>query len=88
MDEAVNKYPAHRVFTAIGEGSDDFRDSMVRCVEVALNCQVHPEAVIVRPSKKGKYSSVKIGPMVVADAGEVVAVYQSMKADIRMKWFL
>ena len=88
MDEAVNQYPCKRVFTAIGEGSDDFRDAMVACVESALACKVHPEAVLVRPSSSGKYNSVKIGPMLVSDAGEVVAVYRQMKQDARMKWFL
>jgi putative lipoic acid-binding regulatory protein len=88
VDDAVNEYPCERVFTAIGEGSKDFKETMVAAVEQAINCTVHPEAVVVRPSKKGRYFSVRIGPVVVADAAEVVAVYSKMKEDSRMKWFL
>lgn len=88
VDDAVNEYPCERVFTAIGEGSKDFEETMVAAVEQALKCTVHPEAVVVRPSKKGTYLSVRIGPVVVADAREVVAVYSKMKEDARMKWFL
>jgi putative lipoic acid-binding regulatory protein len=88
VDEAVNKYPCHRVFTAIGEGSHDFKQSMVSSVESALNCKVHPEAIEVKASRAGKYFSVRIGPMMVSDAEEVMAVYSRMKEDERMKWFL
>jgi putative lipoic acid-binding regulatory protein len=88
VDEAVNKYPCHRVFTAIGPGSNDFKHSMVASVESALNCKVHPEAIEVKASRTGKYFSVRIGPMMVSDAEEVIAVYRSMKQDERMKWFL
>ena len=88
VDEAINEYPCKRVFTAIGLQDDDFRDSMVKCVETALNCCVHPEAIVVKPSSGGKYASIRIGPVIVSSADEVVAVFNSMKADERLKWFL
>lgn len=88
VDEAINEYPCKRVFTAIGLQDDDFRESMVKCVETALNCCVHPEAIVVKPSSGGKYASIRIGPVIVSSADEVVAVFNSMKADERLKWFL
>jgi uncharacterized protein len=88
VDEVVNEYPCGRVFTAIGVQEDGFRESMVSCVEKSLNCAVHPEAIVERPSSGGKYVSVKIGPVIVSCADEVVAVYREMKADSRLKWFL
>ena len=87
VDEAVNEYPCERTFVAIGEQSEDFKQSMVKSVESGLNCTVQASEILVRPSKAGKYASIKIGPMRVAHAGEVVAVYQSMKSDERMKFF-
>jgi putative lipoic acid-binding regulatory protein len=64
VDEAVNEYPCQRVFTAIGIQDGAFRDDMVACVEQVLNCSVHPEAVVERPSSGGKYVSVRIGPVI------------------------
>jgi putative lipoic acid-binding regulatory protein len=88
VDEAVNVYPCQRVFTAIGDSTDGFRDAMVACVETTLRCEIHQKAIVLRPSSGGKYQSVKIGPVVVSSADEVVAVYEKMKADGRMKWFI
>jgi putative lipoic acid-binding regulatory protein len=88
VDAAINEYPCKRVFTAIGVQDDDFSDSMVKCVEATLNCCVHPEAVVVKPSSGGKYASVRIGPVIVSNSDEVVAVFNGMKADNRLKWFL
>jgi putative lipoic acid-binding regulatory protein len=88
VDAAINEYPCSRVFTAIGVQEDDFRDSMVKCVESALNCCVHPDAIVVKPSSGGKYASIRIGPVVVSNSDEVVAVFNGMKADERLKWFL
>jgi putative lipoic acid-binding regulatory protein len=88
VDEAVNNYPCERVFTAIGEGSVDFKAAMVSCVEEGLNCTVCAERVVVRPSSGGKYQSVRIGPVIVAHAGKVIDVFALMKKDQRLKWFL
>lgn len=84
----MNEYPCQRVFTAIGEGTAEFKASMVQCVEAGLGVPVKSEHVRVVPSKAGKYFSVRIGPMKVAHAGEVMDVYGLMKKDTRMKWFL
>jgi putative lipoic acid-binding regulatory protein len=88
VDAAVNTYPGERTFTAIGEGTQDFKQSMVQCVEDGLQRSVHPEAVKVRASVGNKYFSVKIGPVVVQDPDEVIAVYTNMKKDGRMRWFI
>ena len=88
VDDVVNEYPCRRSFTAIGEGADDFRNSMVASVENALNTKVHPDAVLVRPSKAGKYVSVKIGPMLISNSNEVMDVFNRMQSDGRMRWFL
>lgn len=88
VDEAVNAYPCERVFTAIGDGTSGFQENMIACVEKALNCKIHPESIQIRQSSGSKYISVKVGPVVVSSADEVVAVYTSMKEDTRLKWFI
>lgn len=88
VDEAVNEYPGERTFTAIGEGTLAFQEAMVSCVERELNCKVHEEAILVRPSKGGKYVSVKIGPVVVTNPDQVVNIFGSMKQDPRLKWYI
>lgn len=88
VDEAVNEYPCERVFTAIGDATPGFKENMVVCVENALNCKVHPESIQVRQSSGSKYVSIKVGPVIVSNADEVVAVYTFMKEDQRLKWFI
>ena len=39
-------------------------------------------------SSKGKYVSVRIGPVEVDSSDQVQAIYQAMKKDERMKYFL
>jgi putative lipoic acid-binding regulatory protein len=39
-------------------------------------------------SARGKYVSVKIGPVTVNSSDQVRAVYDAMKRDVRMKYFL
>eukprot|EP00892_Ulva_mutabilis_P004820 jgi/Ulvmu1/270/UM001_0274.1 len=88
VDEAVNEYPCERVFTAIGDATPGFRETMVASVEKALNCKVHPESIQERQSSGSKYVSIKVGPVIVSNADEVIAVYTSMKADERLRWFI
>lgn len=88
IDQKVNEYPLERGFKAIGTGGDDFVKSMVSAVEKTLTITVTEDKVAVRPSSKGTYLSVNIGPCLVQNGEEVMAVYAAMKEDSRMKWFL
>lgn len=88
VDQAVNEYPCERIFTAIGDATPGFKDNMIACVEKALNFKVHPESILERQSSGSKYISIKIGPVIVSNADEVVAVYTAMKKDERLKWFI
>lgn len=88
LDEKVNSYPMTRGFTAIGVGGDDFVQAMVLAVESVLQNPVPQENVSRKVSTKGKYVSVNIGPVLVESSEQVCAVYDAMKRDVRMKYFL
>eukprot|EP00242_Pyramimonas_sp_CCMP2087_P005498 CAMPEP_0198209398 /NCGR_PEP_ID=MMETSP1445-20131203/15447_1 /TAXON_ID=36898 /ORGANISM="Pyramimonas sp., Strain CCMP2087" /LENGTH=118 /DNA_ID=CAMNT_0043883165 /DNA_START=328 /DNA_END=684 /DNA_ORIENTATION=- len=88
IDAKVNEYPCQRKFQAIGPGGDDFVKSMVETVARALNVIITPEMIILRPSSKGKYISVNIGPVTVRSGDEVQAVYTEMKKDSRVKYLI
>ncbi|KAL5208513.1 hypothetical protein ABZP36_032948 [Zizania latifolia] len=88
LDKQVNTYPTVRGFTAIGTGGDDFVQSMVAAVESVLEEQIPKGQISQKVSAKGKYVSVKIGPICVVSSEQVQAVYNAMKKDERMKFFL
>jgi hypothetical protein len=50
----VNKYPAQRVFSAIGSGEDSFKAAMVAAVESVVG-MVHQECITTTPSKGEPY---------------------------------
>lgn len=41
-----------------------------------------------RCSSRGRYISVTVGPVLVPSADSVVEVYQRMKSDARLRYFL
>ncbi|EFJ17976.1 hypothetical protein SELMODRAFT_58783, partial [Selaginella moellendorffii] len=89
LDSKVNTYPMERGFTAIGTGGDDFVRAMVLAVETVLQISVSTEEISSKLSSKGKYISVKIGPVAVQSSEQQVrAVYNAMRCDSRMKYFL
>ncbi|EFJ08083.1 hypothetical protein SELMODRAFT_48754, partial [Selaginella moellendorffii] len=88
LDERVNLYPMVRRFTAIGRGGDDFAQAMVVAVETVLQSPIPRAWVSKRLSSRGKYISVRIGPVVVNSGDQVRAVYNAMRRDVRMKYFL
>uniref|UniRef100_A0A0D9W440 Uncharacterized protein n=1 Tax=Leersia perrieri TaxID=77586 RepID=A0A0D9W440_9ORYZ len=88
LDQKVNSYPTDRGFTAIGTGGDDFVQSMVVAVESVLQEPVPKGQVSHKLSSRGKYVSVKIGPIRVVSSEQVQAVYRAMRRDNRMKYFL
>ncbi|XP_015689027.2 uncharacterized protein LOC102719651 [Oryza brachyantha] len=88
LDKQVNSYPTVRGFTAIGTGGDDFVQSMVVAVESVVQEQIPKAQISQKISSKGKYVSVKIGPIRVVSSEQVQAVYNAMKKDERMKFFL
>ncbi|KAL6652755.1 hypothetical protein ACP70R_011680 [Stipagrostis hirtigluma subsp. patula] len=85
---SVNSYPTDRGFTAIGTGGDDFVQSMVVAVESVLQESIPKGQVSQKLSSRGKYVSVKIGPIRVVSSEQVQAVYRAMRRDNRMKYFL
>eukprot|EP00898_Chlorokybus_atmophyticus_P006999 jgi/Chlat1/72/Chrsp1S03116 len=88
LDEKVNTYPSLRSFKAIGSGGDDFRDSMVSAVKRILEVEVDERLVTTRESAKGKYISVQVGPVTVNSGDQVIAVYEAMRADTRLRYFI
>jgi putative lipoic acid-binding regulatory protein len=83
----VNEYPGQRTFKAIGAGGDDFVVSMTGCVEAVVG-SVHVECVNTRLSAGGKYVSVTVGPVWVETPDQVLEIYNRMRADDRLKYFL
>ncbi|CAH8298823.1 unnamed protein product [Eruca vesicaria subsp. sativa] len=88
LDQKVNTYPTERGFTAIGTGGDDFVHAMVVAVESVIERQIPEDCVKQTLSSKGKYISVNIGPIRVVSSEQVQAVYNAMRRDERMKYFL
>ncbi|KAL3501014.1 hypothetical protein ACH5RR_035463 [Cinchona calisaya] len=88
LDKKVNSYPTVRGFTAIGTGGDDFVQAMVIAVESVLQQPIPEGQVKQKLSARGKYVSVNIGPVQVVSSEQVQAVYNAMRRDDRMKYFL
>ncbi|KAM0014914.1 putative YbeD-like domain superfamily protein [Helianthus debilis subsp. tardiflorus] len=88
LNEKINTYPSARRFTAIGLGGDDFVRSMVVAVESVIQHPIPQGHVKRRVSSGGKYVSVNIGPVRVVSREQVQAVYNAMRSDDRMKFFL
>lgn len=88
LDKKVNSYPTERVFTAIGTGGDDFVQAMVVAVESVIQESIIQGQVKKKDSSGGKYVSVNIGPILVVNSEQVRAVYNAMRRDERMKYFL
>ncbi|KAF5443559.1 hypothetical protein F2P56_036106 [Juglans regia] len=88
LDQKVNSYPTVRGFTAIGTGGDDFVQAMVVAVESVIQQPIPEGRVRQKVSSRGKYVSVNIGPIQVISSEQVQAVYNAMRRDERMKYFL
>ncbi|KAK4785363.1 hypothetical protein SAY86_002052 [Trapa natans] len=88
LDKKVNTYPTVRGFTAIGTGGDDFVQAMVVAVESVIQQPIPEGHVKQKLSSRGKYVSVNIGPIQVISSEQVQAVYNAMRRDERMKYFL
>lgn len=86
IDQKVNVYPMIRDFTAIGTGGDEFVVAMVQAVESVI--ETPGLTVTQKLSSQGKYVSVKIGGVTVTSSEQVRAVYDAMRKDVRMKYFL
>ena len=69
----VNKYPDTRNFKAIGEGGDDFVQSMASAVEQVLG-PIQKDCIKQRTSKHANYVSVTIGPVRVDHSDQVSLV--------------
>ncbi|WCJ38772.1 hypothetical protein M5689_019810 [Euphorbia peplus] len=88
LDQKVNSYPTVRGFTAIGTGGEDFVQAMVVAVESVIQQPIPEGYVKQKVSSRGKYVSVNIGPVEVVSSEQVQAVYNAMRRDDRMKYFL
>jgi putative lipoic acid-binding regulatory protein len=67
----VNTYPGYRSFKAIGVGGGAFVQAMVNAVESVIGEPVHEECVQERPSSKGSYISVTVGPVLMHNRDQV-----------------
>ncbi|MED6157649.1 hypothetical protein PIB30_025086 [Stylosanthes scabra] len=88
LDQKVNSYPSFRGFTAIGTGGDDFVQAMVLAVQSVIQHPIPQGCVKHKSSSGGKYVSVNIGPIEVISSEQVQAVYNAMRKDDRIKYFL
>mmetsp|Transcript_2630 Transcript_2630/g.6599 ORF Transcript_2630/g.6599 Transcript_2630/m.6599 type:complete len:172 (+) Transcript_2630:156-671(+) len=88
LDGKVNEYPCQRSFKCVGLADDSFREAMVQSVEEVIGTKIHPESVNIRPSSKGKYISVQIGPVIIKTPEQVLSIFTSMKQDSRLKWVM
>ncbi|MED6180470.1 hypothetical protein PIB30_010686 [Stylosanthes scabra] len=88
LDQKLNSYPSFRGFTAIGTGGDDFVQAMVLAVQSVIQHPIPQGCVKQKSSSGGKYVSVNIGPIEVISSEQVQAVYNAMRRDDRMKYFL
>jgi putative lipoic acid-binding regulatory protein len=87
LDEKVNVYPCEREFKAIGTGGEDFVLSMMAAAAAVTGEQLLRDKVVVRPSRTGKYLAVNLY-VLVQDGEQVMAIFQRMQADTRMRFFL
>lgn len=86
IDQKVNVYPMVRDFTAIGTGGDEFVQAMVQAVESVTETPVLK--VTKKLSSQGNYVSVTIRGITLITSEQVRAVYDAMRKDVRMKYFL
>jgi putative lipoic acid-binding regulatory protein len=87
LDEKVNTYPFEREFKAIGTGGDDFVVSMMAAATSVTGEVLTRDKVVVRESRTAKYLAVNL--YIRVHSGEqVVAIFQAMQADKRMRFFL
>ena len=68
----VNTYPGYRSFKAIGVGGSEFVQAMKVAVESVLDAPIHEECVQERPSSKGSYISVTLGPVLLYNRDQVI----------------
>jgi putative lipoic acid-binding regulatory protein len=66
-----------------------FRDDIVAAVAAVVG-PVHVECVSARPSSGGKYTAVRVGPVHVASAEQVVDIFARIKeaGGDRLKWYM
>lgn len=86
LDEHVNEYPGERSFKAIGIGEADFVQSMRECVEQVVGA-IEDGQVETKESSGGKYVSVTFKVM-IQSADDMKEIYEGMKRDGRMKFFI
>lgn len=85
----VNKYPCMRSFQAIGVTDPAFKSDMVAAVSSVVGT-IHVECVSERPSKGGKYTAVRIGPVHVQNSDQVIQIFEKIKeaGGSRLKWYM
>ncbi len=86
LDEHINEYPGERSFKAIGAGEADFVRSMRECVEKVVG-GIEENQMDTKESSGGKYVSVTFR-VVVQSAEEMKEIYELMKGDGRLKFFI
>ncbi|GBF87806.1 hypothetical protein Rsub_00517 [Raphidocelis subcapitata] len=89
LDSKVNTYPCTRSFQAIGLADPSFQPAIVAAVASVVGT-IHVECVSARPSSGGKYTAVRVGPVHVASADQVVEIFARIKeaGGDRLKWYM
>ena len=83
----MRSYPFEREFKAIGAGGEDFVLSMMAAVETVTGEPLPRDKVVVRSSRTAKYQAVNLYVR-VHNGEQVMAIFQAMRADSRMRFFL
>lgn len=60
---------------------------MTACVQEVAGT-VHVECINSRPSKSGKWLAVTIGPVWIETPEQVLEIFERMKADGRLKFYI
>lgn len=81
LDAKVNEYPSQRLFKSIGRGGEDFAVAMRACVEGALGQRLADSQVSQRPSSKGSFLCVTIGPVTVETPDQACNCWGSVEWD-------
>ena len=90
LDAEVNKYPMRRSFKAMASADDgELAKSLVAQLNNIPGLEVDAKAHIsVRPSAKGNYQSITLGPLLVTSGEQVIDVFATLKAEPRVRYVL
>lgn len=75
-------------FKAIGIDDGSLKEDMRKVVDNAVSNDVSVHEPATRPSRKGNYVSVHVGPVRVDHREQVVNICMGMQNDTRVRWVI